>query len=247
MIRAPLDNSAISAALPADYWRVRVVDAVTSTQDELKNELVSNGDCVVAEYQSAGRGRLDRRFDSPPNVALLLSFFIEPHRLGEWGWIPLIAGLAVARTLNVETNSTAYKTKWPNDVICESGKVSGILCERHGDGIIVGIGMNVSTLPEELPVESASSVFIESGIELDRNKLLPAILWNFQQLFARWEAGGNLSSTYRALSKTLGSDVKVILPDSKTVTGLAIEIDVEGRLKLESGDLVSVGDVLHLR
>ena len=247
MIRAPLHTSAISAALPADYWRVRVVDAVASTQDELKVELISNGDCVVAEYQSAGRGRLERRFDSPPNVALLLSFFIEPRRTGEWGWIPLIAGVTVARSLNAATKSSAFKTKWPNDVICESGKVAGILCERHRDGIIVGIGLNVSTLPEELPVESASSVFIESGIELDRNELLPAILWNFQELFTRWDAGANLSSTYRALSQTIGSQVKVILPDSKTVTGLAIEIDAEGRLKLDSGDLISVGDVLHLR
>ena len=247
MIRTPLDTSAISAALAADYWRVRVVDAVASTQDELKSELVSNGDCIVSEYQSAGRGRLDRSFDSPPNVALLLSFFIEPRRSGEWGWIPLIVGVAVARTLNAATNSTAYKTKWPNDVICESGKVSGILCERYGEGIIVGIGMNVSTLPEELPVESASSIFIESGVELDRNKLLGAILGNFQELFARWDAGANLSSTYRALSQTIGSQVKVIMPDTKTVTGLAIEIDAEGRLKLESGDLISVGDVLHLR
>lgn len=246
MIRAPLDSSAISAALE-DYWRVRVFDAVASTQDELKDKLVRTGDCVVTEYQSAGRGRLDRRFDSPPNVGLLFSFFIEPRRPGEWGWIPLIAGLTVARTLNAATNSSSYKTKWPNDVICESGKVSGILCERYGDGIIVGIGMNVSTLLEELPVESASSVFIESGIELDRNELLPAILLNFQELFARWEVGDNLSSIYRALSQTIGSQVKVILPDSKTVTGLAIEIDAEGRLKLESGDLISVGDVLHLR
>ena len=247
VIRTSLDNSAISAALPSNYWRVRVADEVASTQDELKNELVSNGDCVVAEFQSAGRGRLDRKFDSIPNVALLFSFYIEPKRSGEWGWIPLLAGLAIARTLNAATDSTSYKTKWPNDVICESGKVAGVLCERHGDGIIVGMGINVSTHVEELPVETATSIYIESGIELDRNELLAELLTTFQELFAGWDAGGDLSPSYRALSLTIGSQVKVLLPDSRSVSGFATAVDNEGRLKLESGDLISVGDVLHLR
>ena len=105
MIRAYLDESIISAALPSNYWRVRVVEEVGSAQHELKNELVSNGDCVVAEFQHAGRGRLDRKFESVPKVALLFSFYIEPIRSGEWGWIPLIAGVAIARTLNEETDS----------------------------------------------------------------------------------------------------------------------------------------------
>lgn len=247
MIRTSLDKLAISAALPSNYWRVRVVDEVSSTQDELKNELVSNGDCVVCEYQSSGRGRLDRKFDSPPSAALLFSFYIEPRRLTQWGWIPLIAGVAAARTLNSATDSNGYKTKWPNDVICESGKVSGVLCERFKDGIIVGIGINVSTLPEELPVESATSIFIESGLLIDRNQLLAALLLNFQELFGRWEVGGDLKATYRALSQTIGRSVKVELPDSTTMAGVAIGVDLEGRLELESGDLISVGDVLHLR
>jgi len=247
VIRAYLDESIISAALPSNYWRVRVLDEVGSTQDELKNELVSRGECVVAEFQSAGRGRLDRKFESAPNVALLFSFYIEPTRSAQWGWIPLIAGTAIARTLNEATNSQNFKTKWPNDVICETGKVSGVLCERYGNGIIVGMGINVSTELHELPVSSASSIFIDTGLELDRNELLPAVLMNFDELFGRWEAGDDLSPAYRALSQTIGSDVEASLPDSTTISGLAIGVDREGRLELESGDLISVGDVLHLR
>ena len=247
MIRTVLDTSAISAALSADYWRVRVLDSVESTQDELKNELVSNGDCVVAEFQSAGRGRLDRKFDSVPNVALLLSFYVEPRRQSEWGWIPLIAGLAVTRTLNDLTAADAYKTKWPNDVICGSGKVAGILCERFGAGVIVGMGINVSTRPDELPVDTASSIFIESGLVIDRNALLPALLLSFQEFLARWESGSDLSPTYRALSQTIGSEVRVLLPDARAIEGRAIGVDADGRLQLEGGDLISAGDVLHLR
>jgi len=247
VIRTVLDNSAISAALASDYWRVRVLETVGSTQDELKNELVSSGDCVVAEFQSAGRGRLERKFDSIHNVALLFSFYVQPQRQTEWGWIPLIAGLATTRALNDMTASSAYKTKWPNDVICESGKVAGILCERFGAGIIVGIGINVSTMPEELPVDTASSIFIESGLVLDRNALLPAILLSFQKLLAQWESGDNLAPIYRALSQTIGSAVRVLLPNSTAIEGRAIGVDEEGRLQLESGDLINAGDVLHLR
>lgn len=247
MIRTVLDNSAISAALASDYWRVRVLEEVSSTQDELKNELVSSGDCVVAEFQSAGRGRLERKFDSIPNVALLFSFYVQPQRQREWGWIPLIAGLATTRALNDMTASSAYKTKWPNDVICESGKVAGILCERFGAGIIVGIGINVSTTPEELPVDTASSIFIESGLVLDRNALLPALLLSFEELLARWESGADLAPIYRALSQTIGSAVRVLLPNSSAIEGRAIGVDEEGRLQLESGDLIGAGDVLHLR
>jgi BirA family transcriptional regulator, biotin operon repressor / biotin---[acetyl-CoA-carboxylase] ligase len=247
VIRAYLDESAISAALPANYWRVRVLEEVGSTQDELKNELVSNGDCVIAEYQSAGRGRLDRKFESAPNVALLFSFYIEPTRRAQWGWIPLIAGAAIARTLNEATQSQNFKTKWPNDVICETGKVSGVLCERYGKGIIVGIGINVSTQVHELPVPTASSIFIDSGVELDRNLLLPSLLTNFDDLLRRWEAGVDLRPNYRSLSQTIGSSVEVSLPDSAKIRGRAIGVDEEGRLQLDNGDLISVGDVLHLR
>ena len=86
------------------------MDAVTSTQDLLKYELVSSGDCVVAEFQSAGRGRLERTFESIPNVALLFSFFIKPARSTQWGWIPLVAGISVAQSLNEETGTNSFKT-----------------------------------------------------------------------------------------------------------------------------------------
>ena len=247
VIRAYLDQSIISAGLPSNYWRVRVVPEVGSTQDLLKNELVSTGDCVVAEFQSAGRGRLERKFDAAPGTALLFSFYIEPTKPTQWGWIPLLAGIAVAQTLNEETDSITYKTKWPNDVIADSGKICGILCERYSSGIIVGIGINVSMEPAELPVPTASSIFIESGVELDRNLLLPALLTNFSGIFARWNSGEDLKSKYRALSQTIGSEVSVLLPDGLSINGRAIGVDPEGQLILESGELISVGDVLHLR
>jgi BirA family biotin operon repressor/biotin-[acetyl-CoA-carboxylase] ligase len=247
VIRALLDQSKISAALHSDYWRVRTLVEVGSTQDELKTELVSNGQCVVTEFQSAGRGRLDRTFESAPNVALLFSFYIEPKRLTHWGWLPLLAGISVARTLNELTDSISFSTKWPNDVLANSGKVAGILCERFGEGVIVGIGVNVTTMPDELPVETASSIFIESGQELNRNVLLAAILDNFRRILLQWEAGVDLSSTYRALSQTIGREITIHLPGSRELSGRAIGIGLDGELLLESGDIITAGDVVHLR
>lgn len=254
MIRAALDESRISALLNGStdefYWRVRVIQETTSTQDEIRqidSALISSGDCVITEYQSAGRGRLDRKFDSPSGVALLFSFFIQPERIDSLGWIPLIAGMSVAQTLREVTESNDYFTKWPNDVLTEYGKVAGILCERFNDGVIVGIGINVSTQSDELPVDTATSIFITSGIEIDRNELLAQLLSNFSQLFLQWDSGADLKARFRALSATIGSQVKAELPSGRAVTGTAIGIGPDGELLLESGEQISVGDITHLR
>lgn len=257
MIRASLDEEKIFAELSEHslekYWRVRVLEETTSTQDELKNELVSNGQCVVAEYQSAGRGRMERSFQSERNVALLFSLFIKPVRSDGYGWISLIAGMSAAISINELTviaqphQIAQYKNKWPNDVVTDFGKIAGVLAERYNDGVIVGIGINVTTTEDELPVDTASSIYLTSGIEIDRNVLLAAVLKNFTDLMDRWERGENLIPRYRALSATIGEKVSISLPGGRTLNGVATNVDHQGCLVLDSGDRVSVGDVTHLR
>ena len=246
MIRASLDEEKIMRAVASTYWRVRVLSLTTSTQDELKTELVSNGDCVVSEFQSEGRGRLDRTFDAEPHVALLFSFYIRPERKDAWGWIPLLSGVSVAQTLNEVTSTRDYQTKWPNDVISTSGKIAGILCEKYKDGIIVGIGINVSTQVNELPVDTASSIFITSGLEIDRNNLLAAILRRFHDNYESWLLGAEFKAPYRALSATIGNEVKALLPNGDEIFGKAKGVGSDGELLLESGDVITVGDIVHL-
>ena len=100
--RAPLDQSRIASAL-SRYWRVSVVDLTASTQDDLVNKVnagdAKSGDVIVANYQSAGRGRLDRTFLAPPSTALLVSLYLHPKRSrDDWGFIPLLAGYSIADT-----------------------------------------------------------------------------------------------------------------------------------------------------
>ena len=146
MPRAPLDPSQIAATL-SHYWRVSVVDLTTSTQEDLAEKINSgdahSGDVIVANFQSAGRGRLDRTFSAPASTALLFSLYLTPQKSRtEWGFLPLLAGISIAETLN-KVNA-GISIKWPNDLLINEKKVGGIISTVHGEGVIIGIGINVS-------------------------------------------------------------------------------------------------------
>lgn len=248
MLRAPLDSSAITAAL-SRYWRVSVVDLTASTQSDLvalvHQESAYAGDVIVAEYQSAGRGRLNRSFDAPKSTALLFSFYIKPQRTNDdWGWIPLIAGVSVAQTLS----HFDAQVKWPNDILIRDKKVSGLIAEVVGDGIVVGIGINIAMTPSELPVSTATSLFIEGATNMTRNDLLPNLLNLFERNFRDWDRGSDeIMDTYRQMSATIGREVQVHYPDGRVERDTAASISGNGELILANGAHVQAGDVLHLR
>jgi BirA family biotin operon repressor/biotin-[acetyl-CoA-carboxylase] ligase len=249
MPRAPLDQSQIAASL-SQYWRVSVVDLTTSTQEDLAEKISTgdahNGDVIVANFQSAGRGRLDRSFSAPASTALLFSFYFTPtqHR-ADWGFIPLLAGVSVAKTLN-ELNAGVL-IKWPNDLLIKQKKVGGIISTIHNEGVIVGIGINVSMTTEELPVSSATSLELEGVLTLDRNDLLAKILNGLESEFNQWDQGRLFVDQYKVLSATIGAEVRIELPGGQQILSKAISIDNQGQLHLEDGQIVSVGDVIHLR
>ena len=237
-----LDQTSINDALKGGYWSVHAVEQIDSTQSALKSSSPKHGDVIVAEYQSAGRGRLDRTFEAQPGSALLFSAYIEPSRhRDEWGFIPLLVGLSVAEVLGIE-----FYTKWPNDILSDGGKVGGILCEVHGDGIVIGIGLNVSMTEEELPVPTASSILLTVGRAPDRNELLPSILKEIAFNLAAWESGEDLIDDYLDSSATMGKRVSVQLPDGQKIEGMAAGISNNGELLLDSGEVISVGDIIHL-
>ena len=249
--RPLLDQFAISEKI-SRYWRVSVVEVTGSTQDDISKRvsagLALNGEVLATEFQSAGKGRLDRKFDAPASTALLFSFYIEPQReKSEWGFIPLLAGLAMAYTLNERDRGCTITLKWPNDLIVEDKKVGGIIAQVTPQGVIVGIGVNVSMSQEELPVSHATSLALQGFADLDRNSILATFLDVFEDLFLRWQSGEDLRHLYLQASATVGRSIRVELPGRAHIDGVATDISAQGELILMDGYHVSVGDVVHLR
>ena len=242
-----LNADAIAGALESSYWRVSVVEEIDSTQNYLRTSNPKSGDLITAEYQSAGRGRLDRKFDAEKSSALLFSFYFEPeNEVKNLGYLTLLVGASVTATLNEITNNNNFKCKWPNDVLFNQKKVAGLLAEKTSSGVIVGVGINVSTSKEALPVAHATSIFLATDIQINRNELLAKILMNLQRDLQEWQSGIDLTSKYRSLSATIGSQVRIALPDGSSVEAKAVDIDETGSLHLDNGQLITVGDVIHL-
>jgi BirA family biotin operon repressor/biotin-[acetyl-CoA-carboxylase] ligase len=250
MVREALNESAINATLLGSYWRVSVFQSVASTQTELiGKENLQHGDVFVTEFQSAGRGRLDRTFEAAQSSALLFSLYLEPKRNKlEWSAIPLLAGLSLVTALTKLDKAMAINLKWPNDLLVGDKKFAGILSEARADGVIVGIGLNVEMASSELPVPTATSLKLENFAELNRNVILPEILSNLALTIELWESGSHdLFEQYRQASSTLNKEVEIHLPSGKIITSRATGITDTGELHLANGLRVNVGDVIHLR
>lgn len=260
--RPPLDSTALSAdgaLLPG--LRVEVVEETGST-NALVAERARAGEpeglVVVAEHQTAGRGRLDRRWETPPRAALTFSVLLRPSVApASWPWLPLLAGHAVGKTLRAVGHDAAVK--WPNDVLIDGRKVAGLLVERvdspAGPAAVVGIGLNVSTSRQELPVPEATSLALEAGGAPDRTALLVDLLATLGESYAAWQAGGaaaeaRLAESYAAACDTVGREVRVDLPAAQTLHGRATGVDSRGRLLVEhdgTTTAVAAGDVVHVR
>jgi len=242
-----LSADVIAGALASSYWRVSVVDEIDSTQNYLRTSNPKSGDVITAEYQSAGRGRLDRKFDAEKSSALLFSFYLEPEvKIEILGYLTLLVGASVTSTINKITKTNNFKCKWPNDILFGDLKVAGLLAEKTESGVIVGVGINVSTEKDELPVSHATSVFLATQALINRNTLLGQILNNLEQDLLSWQGGKDLTSKYRELSATIGKQVRVEMPDGSQIEGAAVDIDETGSLRLDNGELITVGDVIHL-
>ena len=143
-----------------------MTEETASTQIDLANNFIP-GKVLIAEYQSAGRGRLDRKFEVPSRKGLTFSFCVSAQ--DNFGWIPLITGLAVSNAINRYANKNLVSIKWPNDLLIDEMKLAGILSEKLGDGAIVGVGINIFQTQDELPIENAIS--LSMLIDVDRSEL----------------------------------------------------------------------------
>lgn len=239
-----------------------LVSSTGSTNDDVAELAASGapeGTCVVAEEQTAGRGRLDRAWASPAGAGLWTSVLVRAgdQPKGRWGLLSLVAGLAGLDALSAACGLRA-DLKWPNDVVVVAAacganvgyrKLGGILSQTVGDdGVVIGMGLNVSLRGDELPVPEATSVFLEGG-RTDRGALLVALLAALPVRVAQWRTGDPaLLADYRLACRTIGRLVDVALPDGSRLTGVVADVDDSGHLLVDDGTTmvrVTAGDVVH--
>jgi BirA family biotin operon repressor/biotin-[acetyl-CoA-carboxylase] ligase len=264
--RPALDEGPLAAALVRDsrlWTRVEVLPEVGSTNAELAAAAASGaaeGSVLVAEHQGAGRGRLDRTWTSPPRAGLTVSFLLRPDvPVARRGWLPLLTGVALAESVGAVTGVRA-SLKWPNDLLALDGrKLAGILAESvsspEGPGVVIGVGLNVSTRADELPPTGTSLAQV-TGAPVDRGPVLLALLRAVERRYLPWAASlgdpvaSGLARDYLAWCSTVGTEVSVTLPDGSTLTGVATAVDTDGRLVVRTADgdvPLAAGDVRHVR
>jgi len=271
--RAPLNRAKLEQIGPHWLWRTEVLDESPSTNAVVVARArngAPEGCVVVTEHQTAGRGRLDRAWETPARSALTFSALLRPPAeipAERWPWLPLTAGVAVSIVLR--TLGYRAGVKWPNDVLLQTPagerKVCGILVERvetsYGPAAVVGIGLNTSLRADELPIATATSLEIESGARsdgahsgaaaVDRTFVLLKLLAQLENAYGLWLAEpAKLAAAYERLSVTVGRDVRAELPGGNTLLGRAVRIDAAGRLVIahDGGETaVGAGDVVHLR
>ena len=210
------------------------------------------GTTIVAEIQTAGRGRLGRSWESPWGSGVWMSVLVRPgtQPRASWAWLPLITALAVRDALS-SACSLECSLKWPNDLVSggdEVRKLGGILVEVVGpDAVVLGIGVNMSLVLEELPTPAATSVSLEGGTA-DREAYVVALQGALESRLAAWRDGESAIEGYRRACVTVGRQVTVHLPDGTELAGLAEGIADDGRLMVNDGAntvLVAAGDVIH--
>lgn len=267
--RPPLNVPALRRGLlvPGSLWTsFDVVASTGSTNSDLAARAAElpEGAVLVAEEQTAGRGRLDRSWSAPARSGIFLSVLLRPGAgvpVERWGWLPLLAGVAAATGL-ARAAGTDMSLKWPNDLLVtvrgEERKTGGILAERAGeDAVVLGMGINVSLRAGELPVPAAGSLALADAVSTDRDPLLRAVLRSLEHWYGEWRAAGGdpaasgLQAAYAAGCATLGRTVRAELPGGTSATGEAVAIDGDGRLVIALPDgartTVGAGDIVHLR
>lgn len=284
----------ISAKLtPRLEWR----DQAGSTNLDLvqlaQHESLPDFTVMVTANQVAGRGRSGRTWQAPANTSLAISVLLRPRiedqaDLGKLGWLPLLGGLAMAQNVqellggvsgaaaaSVSGLKPAIGVKWPNDVLVQERKISGVLSElvplnqpgsaagQFGPSVavVIGAGINLTMTREQLPVETATSLTLEGAdLPFDLAERLDLVLSGYLERLSFWYrkfTEARLSAVTSGLRQavidncvSLNREVRAILPGDTEQVGRAVTIDDSGRLVLEVAGQpmpVAAGDIVHLR
>jgi len=263
----PLDAAALRAGLVGaglGWTRLDVVERTASTNADLLARAASPdrgadvaGAVLIAEHQTAGRGRHGRGWSAGPRTQITMSVGVSvvDVPVAAWGWLSLATGVAVVDAVAAVTGIRAG-LKWPNDVLAgppeSRGKLAGILAEVARPAVVIGVGLNVARAPDW--VEGATSLRGLGAAAADRGDLVRALLTELDRRIVAWRAARGadaaLAADYRTHSLTIGTRVRAHLPGGGELVGTATGIDDQGRLCLDTGHqtaVISAGDVVHLR
>lgn len=202
------------------------------------------GVLVMADTQTAGRGRLSHAWFSPAGANLYFSLLLRPDvELAAVQSLPLVIGLAVAEAIMACAPAVQPRIKWPNDVLVNGKKICGILCELQTkldrpDYVVAGIGVNVNLAADDFPEDlkaGATSILIENGAPLKREQLLAAILNRLEPLYDNWRAFGfkPLLQSIQALDALRGLSIRLDL-SGEPLEGIAAGIQTDGALLLQT-------------
>jgi BirA family biotin operon repressor/biotin-[acetyl-CoA-carboxylase] ligase len=246
-----LSRSAIQARLRTTELGVaievhRSVDSTNTVAKQRARAGAAHGTVILAEEQTAGRGRMQRSFFSPAGDGIYMSLIIRPDaQVADVAAVTVVAALAVADAIAALTDAKP-RIKWPNDVLLDGRKVCGILTEaavaaESGQAayLVIGIGVNVHNreLPDELKSVAVSLQLASAG-RVDRNALVAAILDAFAAHYATFRQSGDLSRllpTYRARLAMLGQPIDVIRGEER-YQATALDVDARGGLIVRRGD-----------
>ncbi len=230
-------------------WDVRRLGEVDSTNRwalDMARQGAPEGLVAVADHQTAGRGRLGRRWEAPPGTCLLTSILLRPRHLPPARRHLVTAAVALAGAdACAQVAGVAAELKWPNDLLVDDRKLAGVLAEGEGDAVVAGIGINVTwayegatCLAEHLPAGHAP---------VDREALLDALLAGVAGRYGRWD---DVAAEYQARCATVGRDVRVDLGERRVIEGRAVAVTGDGHLVVDAAGEhheVAAADVVHLR
>lgn len=230
------------------------IDSTNTKAKELAEEGHPSGTLVVADRQTAGKGRRGRSWESPTGIGIFMTLMLKPEiNPNNASMLTLVAAMATTRAIRRVTGVPAM-IKWPNDIVMNGKKVCGILTEMSAqfdyiNHIVIGIGINVHNeeFPEEI-AQTASSLFLESGQHIHRASLIEAFLEEFENVYAEYlktEDMEGLQKEYDTMLVNRGRQVRVLDP-KEPFEGKAMGITKKGELIVdtwESRKLVSSGEV----
>lgn len=231
-------------------WRIEARAETGSTNSDVIEAAragAEEGLVITADAQTSGRGRLGRTWISAPGASLALSMLLRPIvPVARWGWLPLLAGVALADAIDDHIEVGRKGLKWPNDLLIDGRKCAGILAEAAVPGtVVIGVGVNLTEAP---PGFDATSLKESGASTVD---IVEPLLARFADVYQAWQGGADVRELYVSRCSTIGKSVRVMLPGGAQLVGEATTVDSDGRLVIRdaSGELcpIAAGDVTHVR